>query len=142
MTAAFSNMKKYIIIIIALVAAAGGGTYLNTKYGWFNFIAAQSILVDDDKATAATAAIIFTGTDGFVPSAIIVHVGDSVVIRNYSNVAIDVESNPHPIHTDDTELNVGRIEAGQNRLFVVKKKGTYTYHDELKETLVGQISIR
>ena len=49
------------------------------------------------------------------------------------------DSDPHPVHTDDTELNVGHVEPGGSMTFTVNKTGTHGYHNHLNPGDTGTI---
>lgn len=51
-------------------------------------------------------------------------------------------SDPHPQHTDDPEMNIGAISAGQSGSFFANKKGTWGFHDHLNPSMTGKITIQ
>jgi hypothetical protein len=60
----------------------------------------------------------------------------SVEFVNQDSQAHDIQSNPHPAHTECAELNVGVIEAGQRvsigLLQLTQDSRTCGYHDETR----------
>lgn len=89
----------------------------------------------------AVAATITYSTSGFSPTSIVVKSGDTVAIKNASSQALQMDSNPHPTHTDDTDLNVGSVPVGQTITFTVTKKGTFGYHNHFNPSDTGSITI-
>jgi plastocyanin len=78
----------------------------------------------------------------FSPAAITVKSGTTVTIKNTSSQDMAMDSDPHPVHTDDTDLNVGDVAPGQSKTFTVEKKGSFGYHDHLDPTVAGRITIQ
>jgi plastocyanin len=77
----------------------------------------------------------------FSPSQLIVESGATVTIKNTSSRQLQMQSDPHPAHTDDPDLNVGTVAPGQSKTFTVTQKGTFGYHDHLNPSEKGTISI-
>lgn len=90
----------------------------------------------------STAHIITYSDSGFSPSTITVQSGDSITIKNQSSQGLQFDSDPHPIHTDDTDLNVGTVAPGGDQTFTVSKKGTFGYHNHLAPSDRGTIIIK
>lgn len=86
------------------------------------------------------ATITFNGL-GFSLSAVSVKSGDTIAIKNNSSQTIEFNSNPHPIHTDNSELNVGRIPPGETLSVKLTRKGAWGYHDHLNSSRVGTITV-
>lgn len=91
---------------------------------------------------AAIAATITYSDSGFSPSTITVNSGDTIAIKNTSSTTMQFQSNPHPIHTDDPELNVGVINAGQTGTTKVTTKGTFGYHNHLNPSQTASIVVK
>jgi plastocyanin len=90
----------------------------------------------------ASAATITYGKNGFSPATTTVKSGDSVTFANNSSEDIQVDSDPHPVHTDDTDLNVGMISPGQSQTVVLTKKGTFGFHNHLDPSDTASITIQ
>jgi plastocyanin len=93
-------------------------------------------------------ATITIGANGAVsPSSVTINVGESVQFVNNHSQRHEMASDPHPAHTDCTQINaLGIIEAGQtkntNGLTTARTCG---FHDHLADTnpnLRGTIIIR
>lgn len=78
----------------------------------------------------------------FSPSQVTVKKGDTITIKNESSTTVQIQSNVHPIHTDNEELNIGEIAAGQSKSFTVNKVGSWGYHNHLDPTQTGTIVVR
>jgi len=84
-----------------------------------------------------------TYTEGsFSPSSLTAKVGESITILNKSNETIQFASDPHPLHSDNAELNVGAIAPGETRTFMVSKQGMWKYHNHLASTERGNIVVQ
>ena len=93
-------------------------------------------------ATPASSGVTITYTNnGFTPSSVKVISGGSVTVKNDSSRTIQFESSPHPAHTDNSELNLGQVGAGQSKAFTVTKRGTWGYHDHLNASEEGTIVV-
>jgi hypothetical protein len=77
------------------------------------------------------------------PSQIFIVVNQRVTFVNADAVAHDMESNPHPIHTDCPELNVGFLSPGQSgSSSILTQAKTCGYHDHINPSLGGTVVIR
>jgi plastocyanin len=93
------------------------------------------------------AATIIIGADGRVsPASATVALGSRVTFTNNDSVVHDMNSDPHPAHTDCPALNVGSLGPGQSRtsenLTAARACG---FHDHLRPTedrLMGRITVQ
>jgi plastocyanin len=92
-------------------------------------------------------ATITIGTNGVSPSSVSITVGQSVTFVNNSGSTHEMDSDPHPAHTDCPVINaVGTIGNGQTKLtnaFTTAR--TCGFHDHTQDTnnsLKGTITIR
>lgn len=85
------------------------------------------------QAEAAAVTVTYDGS-GFSPNKVTVKSGDKVAIKNTSNRTLDYDSDPHPQHTDNEELNAGIVSAGASKTFTVSTKGTWGVHNHLNST--------
>jgi plastocyanin len=81
------------------------------------------------------------------PKTITVSLGSRVTFVNNDTQSHDMESDPHPIHTDCPEINqVGFLNPGQSRqtavLNVARTCGYHDHNRDLTESLQGSITIR
>ncbi len=139
-------MTKSIIIGLIAIIVIGGGGYLALHKKNNNSSAASSSQTTPSSSSSSTnqavAATITYSNNGFSPSATTVQSGDSVAIKNTSSNDMQLQSNPHPIHTDDGDLNVGTVGAGQTKTFVVTKKGTFGFHNHLNPSDTATITVQ
>ncbi|HEU4716010.1 MAG TPA: cupredoxin domain-containing protein [Candidatus Saccharimonadales bacterium] len=141
--------KKTIWIIAAIVVVVGGaiGAYAMTQKdagapsnpSTSNTGKSGSGKKDSNKKAAAT---ITYSDSGYSPSTITVKSGDTIAIKNTSSSEMQFDSDPHPIHTDDEELNAGPVAPGQTVTFTVTTTGTYGYHNHLNPNDTGTIVIK
>lgn len=103
---------------------------------------AQTPATEDGTQVPESANMITYSNNGFSPSTLTVKSGDSVIIKNNSNTAIDIESAPHPVHSDNSELNVGTVGAGKSTTFKLTKPGTWGYHNHPNPSETGTIVVQ
>jgi plastocyanin len=132
-------MKKNILIGLIVVVALAGAVYVvlgrspsSTQQP------SQSSSGFTESNAQASATITYTD-NGFEPGSVTVKVGDTIAIKNNSSSNLQFESDPHPVHTDDPELNVGSVAPGSSMSFKVTTKGTHGYHNHLNPNQRGTI---
>jgi plastocyanin len=93
-------------------------------------------------------ATITIGANGAVsPTQVTVAVGQSVTFTNNSSGPHDMESDPHPTHTDCPSIaNVGVLQPGQSKTtFGFANSGSCGYHDHSNSdisSLKGRIVVQ
>jgi len=132
---------KLVIIIVAVLVLIGGGAYFVTKRNNkpASTPAAQSESTNSNQFSVLT---ITYSENGFSPESLTVNVGSTVTIVNASSRTLQFESDPHPQHTDDTDLNAGVIAPNKSATIVVSKKGTFGYHNHLNSSQTGTITVQ
>jgi plastocyanin len=125
---------RWGIALGLLAAACGGGSTPATT-------------PSPSPAPAAGAATITIANNAVSPASVTVARGSRVTFVNNDNRVHDMESNPHPEHTDCPEINqVGLISPGQSRQTgVLNTARTCGYHDHEQDTvrsLQGTITIQ
>lgn len=93
------------------------------------------------EGTEEVAATIVYTNDGFSNPNITVKAGDTIRIQNDSDSTLSFNSDDHPTHTKQSELNVGEIEAGQSKTFMIDAKGTWGYHNHFNDSHMGKIVV-
>lgn len=88
-----------------------------------------------------TGNVISYTSSGFSPAALKAKVGDTVTIKNDSGSAIQVNSAPHPVHTDFPELNVGPIAPEESKTVTFTTAGTKEYHNHLNPVQIGKVVV-
>jgi plastocyanin len=102
---------------------------------------APSSAATSQNAVTATATITYS-ENGFDPKTVTVKMGETVAIKNDSSDTLQFDSDPHPQHTDNTELNVGVVNPGQAKTVTLNKTGTFGYHNHLNPTDKGSITVQ
>jgi plastocyanin len=92
-------------------------------------------------------AVITITSAGVNPPSIVVATGSRVTFVNNDSRRHDMESDPHPEHTDCREIgSVGVLNAGQRRetgnLNTVRTCGFHDHEDALNGSLKGTITIQ
>lgn len=126
----------WIVVGVIIVIALALGVYVAMQKTPTN----SSNTSNSSNQTAA--ATITYGASGFTPTSTTVKSGDTVAVKNTSSQELQMDSGPHPAHTDDTDLNVGSVPIGQTVTFTVTKKGTFNYHNHLNPSDEGSITIQ
>lgn len=139
------------VLVVVVLAALGGGSYAllhksssSTKQSGNNTPAQTSNTAIDSSTSApsATIAATITFTDsGFSPDVTTVKAGDTVRVSNKSSQELDFDSDPHPVHSDEPELNVGPISPGESQTFTVTKTGHWGFHDHLNPGFTGSLDV-
>ena len=95
-----------------------------------------------DNTEQAQSNVTITFNNGFSPSRVTVASGGTVTVKNDSNREIQFDSDPHPSHTGNTELNLGTVEAGESKTFNVNRTGSFGYHNHLDSSETGTIVVQ
>ena len=132
-------MKRSIIFIIAAVVVVGVIAVVLTGMHSAGSPGQASSSNNTNQPAAAT--ITYTSS-GFSPDLTTVKAGEAVAFVNKDSSEIQVDSNPHPVHTDDTDLNVGPISPGATKTITVTKKGTFGFHNHLEPDDTAKITIQ
>ncbi|HEY4964549.1 MAG TPA: cupredoxin domain-containing protein, partial [Candidatus Saccharimonadales bacterium] len=140
------NMKAFIIALVAAIVIGGGGYLALHKSSSTTPMSTTSSSTSPSQDSTPTTnqsasdTITFDGSK-FSPATITVKSGTTVTIKNTSANDMRLNSNPHPVHTDDVDLNVGLVSAGQSKTFVATKVGSFGFHDHLDPSIQGRITI-
>lgn len=146
--------KKAIIAIVILVIVVAGATLwmlrkdpVATESSTNNTPTtsdsnANSSSPTDTVTPTGSEAVITYSDSGYSPSSVTVKAGDKVIIKNTSSRSMQFDSDPHPAHTTNPELNVGAVSPGQEMSFVVDTKGTFGYHNHLNASQKGTIIVQ
>lgn len=134
-------MKKLLIALLVLVLA-GGGVY------WF--VIRDTTSTDTTKkedAKKLTTADVIKGTivtytdDGFEPSEYLGVAGKTLTVQNDSSSDLDFESDDHPTHTKNSELNVGTVKSGESKTVELSEKGEWGFHNHDNSSHTGSITV-
>ncbi len=151
-------MKKVLIIVAAVIVAAAAG------FGIYSVVTKDNSDQHDhtaessdhthattdtpaatdagSEASSTEEAVITYTNSGYSPKVITVKSGTTVTIKNESSRNMQFDSDPHPAHTTNEELNVEDVRPGQSQTFVVKRTGTFGYHNHLNASQTGTIIVQ
>jgi plastocyanin len=79
--------------------------------------------------------------DSFSPSDVKVKAGSTVKVVNNSGDNLEFASDPHPVHTQNGELNVGSIAPGGSKTFTPTTKGSWGFHNHEKSSVTGKLTV-
>jgi plastocyanin len=146
-------MKNAVIVVIILAVLGGGAVLISKNTGNKTPDNSKSTTSQTSSSTQSNSTVI-SNTDqnsadtitysdnGFNPKSLTVKAGDTVTIKNTSSGPLQFDSDPHPAHTDDTELNVGTVNPGQSMTFRPTAKGTHGYHNHLNPGDTGTLIVQ
>lgn len=141
-------MKKSsaIILTIIVLLVIGIGVFALTRdkdsdNKGSSTTAQESTSESTDSPPAVAEAIITYSDTGFSPDTITVTSGGDITVKNESSDTLAFRSDPHPVHTEDDELNIDDLAPGESRTFTVTKKGSWGYHNHLDADKSGIIVV-
>ena len=132
---------KLILTLIIAIVVIGGGLLLfapNKSKAPGNTVKSSTDTTTNEKIAAT---ITYDG-DSFSSSTDTVKAGDTVKVVNNSDDDLEFDSAPHPVHTDNPELNAGGIGPGMSKTFTLNKKGTWGFHNHVNSSQRGSIIVQ
>lgn len=129
-------MQKKIAIIVVALLVIGAGVYFMVQQN-----SSTPLSSSPAAETQAVMATITYTDSGYSPETTTVKTGQTIAIKNDSETQMQFDSDPHPIHTTNQELNVEIVEPGEVKTFTVTKTGTFGYHNHLNPSQTGKIII-
>ncbi|MBI2600417.1 cupredoxin domain-containing protein [Candidatus Daviesbacteria bacterium] len=85
-------------------------------------------------------AIVMITKAGFSPQTVSIKAGQTVTWVNNDSAPHQVDSSPHPQHTDYPPLNtIDLLKPGEKRSLAFPDKGSFRYHDHLNASLRGSV---
>lgn len=136
-----NTMKKAltVIIILAILILTFGLVY---KFGVQKNTPPEKINLNPSAKITPTKTISITLTEsGFEPNEITVPVDSKVIWINESGQLATVDSNPHPIHTEHSELNLGEFGDGEKISLIFRQPGTFKFHNHYNPDQGGKIIV-
>lgn len=135
-------MNKAIVALIGVVIIGVGAFALTRGSSDSNTNEPTQSTTSNSSSTNENASdtIAYNG-ESFSPSQLTVKSGATVTIKNTSSRQLQMQSEPHPVHTDDPDLNVGTVAPGQSKTFTVAQKGASGYHNHLNPSERGTITV-
>ncbi|HJP96569.1 MAG TPA: hypothetical protein VJ843_04315 [Candidatus Saccharimonadales bacterium] len=144
-----SKTVKLVVIAVAVVVIAGGAIYVQnhgkhkndtTSTGSSSSSSSNNDTAKTTDSTTAAMTITYDGSS-FSMSPSSIKSGENVKIVNSSSSELDFDSDPHPTHTDNPELNVGSIAAGESKTITLTTKGTWGFHNHLDPSQHGNLTV-
>jgi plastocyanin len=136
-------MKNAAIVIVILAVLGGGAVLISNNSG--NSSQAGRSTPSNTTTTGNTdqnpATTIAYSNNGFSPGTLTVKAGTAVTIKNTSSGPLQFDSDPHPEHTDDPEINLGTIEPGGSMTLTPTVKGSHGYHNHLNPGDTGTLVV-
>lgn len=145
-----STVSKVIITTIIIVVVVLGGWWLiasmsntgnNSSNDTTNGGGETSNGTNEPGESQEVAATIAYDGTNFTPATITVQTGDTIEVKNDSENVMYFASDKHPIHLDNSELNVGDIQPGSSAIITVTSQGTWGYHDHYNASAGGEIIV-
>ena len=140
-------MNKTVIVIIVVAILAGGVFfYLNNQKATEPQTQTpvgqtQVSPTTVQESPAVTENLVTLTSDGYSPVTITIETGTTVTWANNSGDEATVSSDPHPVHTDFSPLNLGKFSNGEKLTLTFDKAGTYKYHNHLNSSQKGTIIV-
>lgn len=133
---------KILIAIVVVVAIAGATVVLMPKNQSHQRTLSDNNGPQEDKSDSTQADVTIT-YDGntFSLSSSTVKSGGTVKVTNSSTKNLEFDSDPHPAHTNNTELNAGGIQPGKSVVFTLEKKGKWGFHNHLNASQKGELTV-
>lgn len=95
----------------------------------------------DTPVSSSDGTTITYNGSSFSPSRLSVKAGTEVTIVNNSDRELEFSSDPHPVHTDNPELNESAIKPGETKTIKPTKTGTWGFHDHLNSSVTGTLVV-
>lgn len=128
-----------VVVGLFLVLNRNPQTPQQTQTTLTEEVANETVEIGED-ADMEEATITYTA-NGFTPQNMTVEVGTKVIWVNNSGAGMQVSSSPHPLHTDNPEMNQKVVGDGESVSFVFEEGGTYRYHNHLNAKNTGSIVV-
>ncbi len=133
--------KSLPVIIAVIVLVIGIPVYLLARSSDSTPENSSTSIPQTSTPATSTNLITYTNT-GFVPTTLTIKSGNQVSIKNDSSRELQFDSDPHPDHTDNPELNIGSIPGGETKTFTVNRTGTHGYHNHKNDSDRGTLIVQ
>jgi Cupredoxin-like domain len=143
-------MKRILLILVVMAVLAGLAVAINkddkktdnpTTTNTSNVEQNPTTQPADDTDKGSVQTITYIN-GGFSPEKLTSKSGENVVIENKSSETIQFNSDEHPQHSNNPELNVGTVAPGEKKTFVLTSLGTFGFHNHLKPDATGEIVVQ
>lgn len=131
-------MKKYFWLAIIFVLLLTG---------WFIYSISQPKAIQKPVKTPTTKSLpkeiqVTLSKNGYTPNEVVINTGDAVRWKNISGADQTVNSDDYPANQKYKELNFGEFSSGSSFVYIFKKPGTYTYHNQFHPNQNGKITVK
>lgn len=140
-TTVLTTVVAAALLLIVIVIALNAPNRDTAKQEVTNTTQQSADATQTAEADQKVAATISYTDKGFEPNTVTVKAGDTVRVQNNSTMTLSFNSDDHPAHTKDSELNVGNVPQGGSETFTVSKKGTWGYHNHNNASDTGTIIV-
>jgi plastocyanin len=142
-----SSRNITIAVVAVLVLLFGAWIFTKSNNSAQTPTVTQTQSTPTDAMSSSSAAmhdnIVTISSTGFSPATITIKAGEAVTWSNTDTALHQVNSDPHPVHTDYPPLNtVGQIPAGSKKSLTFPATGTYKYHDHLHPSFTGTVIVQ
>jgi len=134
------KLGRVLAAVTVMIIVIGGIIFLNGNQTKAPSNQPEQNTQTGNSNTKAAAVITYNGST-FSLSTNTVKSGDTVKVENKSDKDLDFDSDPHPVHTDNKELNAGDIAPGTSKSFVLTTKGTWGFHNHLNASQNGELTV-
>jgi plastocyanin len=140
-------VQTVAIMALATLAACGGSSPTGPSGGGGGGGGSAPVVGATSSVGPIGATITIGGNSAVSPSQVTIAVGQSVTFVNNDTRSHQMQSDPHPLHTNCPSINnVGLLPAGQSKSTLgFSGTGTCTYHDHNDSSnaaLMGRIVIQ
>ena len=144
-----SGKNAALVIVVLIVVILAGAVIIKKSHRFADTAPAQQAVEvtpsasDSANSVAIAQPVIKVTSDGFTPASVTIKAGTSVTWTNVDNQVHQVNSNPHPTHTDYPPLNtIGTIQPGASKSLSFPTPGVYKFHDHLFPENTGSITVQ
>lgn len=150
-----SSRNLWLAVVIALMVLIGGYYIIRKSYEAASISTqtptTNTIATNSPEASSSTAspsaslseAVIDVTSNGFSPGSVTMKAGGIVTWMNTDSAPHQVNSNPHPTHTDYPPLNtIGLLQPGQQKSLMFPTPGRYGFHDHLNPQYTGTVIVQ
>ena len=138
---AYGYNKKPLWQWIAIYVVIGVIIYAGIYFFFFSKKGGYSGYSYPTQAPQSQNTIILT-SNGFAPVSITIKAGSTITWINKSGEIATINSDPHPIHTVYSRLNLGQFPDKAALILTFDKPGTYGYHNHLNPSQKGAIVVQ
>ena len=87
---------------------------------------------------------IYITSQGVTPQNIRIKKGGEVIFYQLDSSLHDMNSGPHPTHTEYPPLNIGILKQDESKTVIMRDLGVYGFHDHINDSdpiFQGQIEV-